>query len=264
MKSGTGPTRINHRDYDYHKSFGTTNSSFGYATTIFPDTYNTDADFPIPNQDLSNTQFTPPVPPMPNGCTDYGQSEVATDLDSILKNPETIENVTHANADGGTDIRTSLQAAIGLQWITGFFNIQAYELDFFDTIRLAMVSGGTEKRSVSMGTPWFVEWQGYMGQVMPMPSNLTSNGQIWHNWKVCGWKQVNGVPVLIGMSWQGPTVGDNGRQYFPREVINSIMAISGTVAFTTTKGKLPPISTISVTFYQWLVSNLKNLLGLQY
>src|SRR5436190_22775353 len=33
-------------------------------------------------------------------------------------------------------------------------------------------------------------------------------------------------------SWQGTTVGDNGWLYFSREVVNVVMSIKGTVAYT--------------------------------
>lgn len=260
IRNGTGPTRIDHEDFDFHATYGNTKVS----SINFPDSYNTDAGLTMPDQDTINAQFAPPVPALPYGCTDYAQSEVSTDLDGALKNPEILENYTHANENGGEDIRASLSMAKVIGWISGYFNVQSYQLDYFDSIRLAMLSGGSEKRSVTIGTPWFVEWQGYRGDIMPMPKNLTPLNQIWHNWKICGWKQINGVPMLIGKTWQGPTIGDKGFEYFPREVVNSIMTIPGTIAFTTTKGQLPPIETIPVSLMQWFVSNVKNLLGLQY
>lgn len=258
MKSGTGPTRIDHRDWLH---------TFGSTTITFPTSYSTDA-FPLsfPNQDIQDPSFSPPVPPEPNGCTNETQSSDSTDLTdgAITYRPDTLEAVTHANAKSGIDIRTSLLAIKSLGWITGFFNVQPQQLDWFDTIRLAMISGIPEKRSVSLGTPWFPEFEQTNNGILPMPTSLSTVGLPWHNHKICGWKIIGDQTYLIDKSWQGPGYGDGGYCYWSRSLVNSVMPITGTVAFTTTRGVLPPISTVPVTVWQWLISNLNNLLGLSY
>lgn len=107
IQNGTRPTKIDHRDWDFSKTFA------GVATVPFPPAYNTDAGLTMPNQDTVNNLFNPPVPALPFGCTDYTTSEVATDLNDAsfiaqIENPMAIEDETHANALGGGDIRTSL------------------------------------------------------------------------------------------------------------------------------------------------------------
>lgn len=257
IRNGARPTKIDHRDWDYHKTFGS------LKTVPFPPAYNTDAGLTMPNQDVENDYFVPPVPPLPFGCTDYATSELKGDL-SLTKvfDPEVIEEITHANANGGGDIRTSLLAGKSLGWFTGIFNIQAIGQDFFDAIRDAMVSGGTERRSVSIGTPWFPIFEEVSTSgVLDMPNNLNTTGVPWHNWKICGWETINDQVYLVGKSWQGATYGNKGLVYFSRPLINESMSIPGAVAFTATTGQLPPISTITVTFLQWLISYARNLLS---
>lgn len=258
MKSGARPTKLDHRDWDFHKTFG----SAKLAGVPFPTGYNTDTGLTMPNQDIENDYFAPPVPPLPYGCTDYCTSEVEGDLTlNTPFSPMSIENLTHANADGGGDVRQSLLAGKSLGWFTGIFNVQAEGQDMFDAIRDAMVSGGAERRSVSIGTPWYPVFEevGSDG-ILAMPASLNTAGVPWHNWKICGWKTLGDQVYLVGKSWQGPNYGDHGFCYFSRSLINNLMNISGSVAFTTTSGQLPPISTISVTWLQWLISYARQLL----
>lgn len=260
IRQGTVPTRISKKDWDYHKSFGTVG-----AALVFPAEYFTDAGLTMPNQDLPNPQFTPPVPPLPYGCTDYTQAELSTDLGTGLEDPEYLENITHANANQGANIRNALLAAVHLGWFTGFFNILPHQLDYFDSIRLAMVSGIPEKRSVSTGTPWYpIFEQVDQTGVLQMVPDLNDSRLTWHNWKICGWKTIGDQTYLIGKSWQGATYGDKGFCYFSRPLINTLMNVPGSVAYTATRGILPPISTISAPLWAWLVSNFKSLLGLTY
>lgn len=266
MKNGTKPTLISHKDYDFIKSFG------AVSAPNFPTEYNTDAGITMPNQNAQNDQFTPPVPAMFWGCTDYTQSELSTDLDSVLKNPYDLEKVTGANAKGGYDIRTSLLYARNLGWISGFFNVQPHQLDMFDTLRLSMISGIPEKRSITIGIPWFPIFEGIgLGNgemksdgIMPTPKDWDTSHASWHNAKISGWKIIGDQPYLAVKSWQGPNYGDKGWCYMSRTLCNGVFSIPGTVAFTSTKGELPPISTISVTLWQWFISNWRSLVGLSY
>jgi hypothetical protein len=251
IKQGTFPTRISKKDYDFHKSFGSIT-----ANPVFPTEYFTDAGLTMPNQDAEGLMF---------GCTDETQADNSTDIDGIKKNPFDLEAVTHANALGGYDIRKSLLAAVKLGWFTGFFNIQPHQLDYFDSIRLAMISGIPEKRSVSTGTPWYPKFETTdTTAILLMPDDINDPNRTWHNWSIKGWKMIGDQPYLIGKSWQGSNYGDKGFCYFSRPLINSLMNVPGAVAYTATKGILPPISTISPALWTWLISNIKSLLGLTY
>lgn len=257
MNHGTRPNKVDHRDYDYHKSFGT----IGIPTPPqFPPEYLTDANLWMPNQDAPEPIFNNPA--LPFGCTDYTQADLASDEVGRLKNPMDLETLTHANADGGEDIRTSLDTAQKFGWFGAYFAIKAYApMDYFDAIRLAISSGYPEKRSVSLGTPWWEIWEGTPTTgIVATPLNFAIDGLPWHNHKVCGWKTINGVPYLISKSWQGANFGDKGLCYFDRALVNQLMAIPGTVAFTATQTIPPVIQTIDMNVVRWLLS----LVGYRY
>src|SRR5712664_1369790 len=110
MKHGARPLKPDHRDYDFHKSFGS------IAPSKFADSYSTDAKLNMPDQNADG---------LPYGCTDYSQAELGDDIvRQYAYDPRQLEAVTHANALGGIDIRTSLKAALNLGWITAYFNVQ--------------------------------------------------------------------------------------------------------------------------------------------
>lgn len=245
MQSGTGPTRKSHKDYSHR--------SFGAIQVPFPPSYDTDSHLDMPNQETDG---------LPYGCTDESQSEVSNDLvQAPATTPFELEAVTHANALGGYDVRQSLLAAKSLGWITGFFNIEAIGQDIFDAVRDAMVSGATEKRSVSVGSKWFPEFENVDATgILPMP-NFAGANFTWHNYACKGWVTIGDQVYLKMKSWQGTEYGDRGWCYMSRPLFNQLMSIPGSVAFTTTKGVLPPIQTISLDWLQWLISNARNLLG---
>lgn len=256
MKSGAKPNIISKKDYDFLNS----HKLGGIQTYVFQDSYNSDAGLLMQNQEATDMEFNPVVPAQPNGCTNFAQSNDATDLDNTIHSPLTLENITHANAYGGYDIRSSLLAAKSIGWITGFFNVTAQQLDMFDTIRLAQISGVPEKRSVSIGLPWYPIFQQTDSTgILKTPASFSTLNMPWHNASVSGWVTIQGVPYLKVKSWQGKNYGDNGWCYMSRALCNSIFAVTGTVAYTSTKGVLPPIQTISASLLDWLLSNLMYL-----
>lgn len=255
---------LDHRDRDFLKSF----NFAGVSTPVFPDEYNTDAGLWMPNQDATNAEF-PGSPAQPFGCTNFTTCDLASDLDGVLHNPAALEVITHANQNGGAQIRDVLMAAKKISLITGFYNIKAYApLDYFDAIRFASFSGMPEKRSVSMGTPWYSEWQNSVlsgGVNMPMPQSLDYTNLPWHNWKIGGWKTINGVPYLRAKPWEGPTIGDKGWLNFDRHTINAVMTANKyTVAFTATHATPTAIYTIDMSKFDYLMSFFKTMLGLHY
>lgn len=269
---GARPCKVDHRDYDFHKTFGNVGQ-----TPAFPEEFMVDANLWMPDQNNAEPVFG--NPPLPYGCTEYASCDVCADQDGKLYNPMYLENNLHASQNGGADVRQTLlqttkigtQAKDGtISYRTAVFNIQKYApSDYFDAIRYAMISGGLEKRSVSWGTPWFREWENAALSgigIMPAPNSWAVNGIGWHNSKFAGWKTINGITYLVNKSWQGTKVGDNGWLYFSREVVNATMAIQGTCAFTVTSMGSPTqtIQTISVSFIQWLASVMRNLIGLRY
>ncbi len=268
MKNGARPTKVKHTDYDFLRShrFG------GVAIkTTFKDEYFADAGLTMPNQDGPDTEYVPTVPPLPYGCTDYTGADITSDLYKGKYHPMALENITHANALGGYDIRKSLDAARqNLGWITQYFNLRASGIfDSFDTFRVAQMTGldAGENRSISWGTPWFPSWEAAIAHgetVMPMPTLEEINDvedMPWHNSKLDGWTTIGGVLVYRNKSWQGNTIGDKGFIYFPREVVNMVMGISGTVAFTATKSELRNPQTVDLSTLQFILSFLRVLLA---
>ena len=265
MKNGCRPTRIDHRDYDFIKSH-----KLGATLAQFQDEYLADANLTMPDQETADTEFTPPTPPMPYGCTDFAQADLATDLTKQIHNPNYLESMTHANEDGGCDIRTSLNAAVQMGWFKQYFNVTTSGLlDYFDSFRLAQLMGvnAGENRSITWGTPWFSSWEqaAIAGQkVMPMPTDdelaairKNSNAFNWHDSKLDGWTSINGVLVYRDKSWQGTTIGF---LYFPREVINMVMSLNGTAAFIPTLTPVTNPVTISLNTLQWILSVVQNML----
>lgn len=288
--SGAKPTRIDHRDRDLHRSFGNT------APSSFPIEFLVDPGITMPNQNMVNAAFKPPVPAMPYGCTNYGQSEMATILDGVkmgIKNPAQLDAVTLANARHGIDIRESLLACTPhtyvrperLNWIGNFYNIRSSGIiDSFDAFRLAQVSGLPEQRAITWGTPWFPSWEraifgivteangtytntGAKGQiVMPMPTGAELSAIRkdprafpWHNSMLDGWTTREGKPVYRDKAWMGPDIGEGGYIYFPREVVNMVMTIPGSVAYTVTNQTPEVMQTIDVNAVQWIISLFMNL-----
>lgn len=277
ISHGARPTRLKHTDYDFLKSH-----RFAGGTPEFKDEYFADAGLTMPDQNHVCSEFVPPTPPMPFGCTNFIQADLATDLTRRMHNPLFLENITHANAKGGLDIRDSLDACTPpttlkpcrLGWITQFFNVRSQgRIDFFDAFRIAQVMGvnAGEHRSITWGTPWFPSWEESINnglRVMPMPTTqelaqIRKNflSMPWHNSKLDGWTTNNGVLLYRDKSLQGPDIGDHGFIYFPREVINMVMSLKYTIAFTASNIGVEKPLPIDVNTVQWIVSFLRTLLS---
>lgn len=256
IKSGTGPNIQSHKDHDLHLSFGNT------APFTFPEEFFTDstADFPDQNRDGE-----------PFGCTNYTQAELATDLTNglVVFKPFDLEAVTHANQKGGLDIRESLSAAKNLGWIKGYYVItQIPGLDMTDSLRTAQTACLPENRSISVGMPWFPSWEKDIlagKKVLSMPTDAElavarkdPRALPWHNSKFGGWPKLNGAVQYRDKSWQGTSIG---YVYFPREVINTVMAIWGTVAYTGTNQIPETIETVQLSMLQHFISLLRDLIA---
>ncbi len=265
MNRGAFRPTLDHRDRDFlktfHPHFGTT------ALPKFPDEFVTDAGLWMPDQNAINPEF-PNTPPQPTGCTNFTTGDLAIDIDGKLHDPAVMESATHADASGGYDIRQSLLAAKRIGLISGFYNIKAYApLDYFDAMRLASFSGLPEKRSISVGTPWYPDWQNAINNgkvLMPSPASLSYGGLGWHNWKVGGWRLRNGSPVLRAKPWEGKEIGDSGWIEFDRPTINQVMGLKYTIAFTATHITPDSVFKIDLSTMDKYISVLRGLLGLRY
>lgn len=262
IKNGTRPTKPRHLNRDYLKSFHPQIYAGTQAPPVFPAEFLTDDGSWMPNQNADG---------LPEGCTDYAQSNLAKNLGESVT-PQELEAVTHANASGGYSIQMSLDAARKLGWFTYTYQIAATgPLDYFDTFRLAQSSGLPEKRSISWGTPWFSSWeqaamQGIKIMPMPTPQELaqaqSNPGSLpWHNSMLDGWTQENGVLAYRDKSWQGAPVD---YLYFTRDVINTIMTLNGTAAFTATNMVPNSVQTIDLSFIDKWLSYIRTWLGIAY
>lgn len=238
----------------------------------FAENYSVSSTLWIPNQETGSTAFTPPFLAMPYGCTDVANNQLCINEDGVLYNPSYTESFTHANANGGGDVRVALQAIIdhGVQdtqgnIITGkhpaYFNIQASgAIDSFDAVRLAMISTSTEKRAVSIGSPYWLQF-GAVGPngILPSPDyNLQFAS--WHNWVAEGWKTIDGVTYLVCQMLQGENYGDKGYVYMTREIFNATMAVPGTCMFTIDvllPGEVP--QTVDMNIISWIASYVRQL-----
>jgi hypothetical protein len=259
MQSGLKRTRKDHRDYDFHKSFGTT-------PTALPNALNVDAGLWVPDQNAMA---------LPNGCTGFTQADLCSDEDGVIRDPADVYFNTPPFDSGPRNIRDSLNVirtrgvvtylsrAVPGDQRTAYYNVRASPpLDWFDAIRLAIYSTQNEKRSVSIGTPWYPEFeQPLQGGILPTPTNWSTSRATWHNWKICGWKTIGGAPYLIGKSWQGNTYANGGFCYVSRDLINRLMQIPGTAAFTVTKLQPTSIQTVDLGMVATIVSFIRQLLG---
>lgn len=255
---GVQPIRPDKRDYDFHKTFAAKVGGVG----IFPASFSVDAELTMPDQNTENLQFNPSIPPLPEGCTDYAQSELCIDEDKTLYSPILLENVTHANADGGIDIRTSLAAALSVYNRQAYFNVtQAGGADFYDSLKSAIY---TASRSISIVTPWYNEWQNPPASgILPMPANPSQvNVLPWHNWKIPAWALFDSTERLFSKSWQGNQIGDKGWLYLDRATINAIMEVSGTGAFTLAPVLGATIQTVEIGLYEKVLADVEELLKL--
>lgn len=257
IKHGVKPAALDKRDYSYHRTFGT------IAPETLPAEFDLDANlYPMPDQNLPNDFFGGPA--LPYGCTDYTVNELCTDEDAVPYSPFFTESKTHANALGGTDMRTPLasvcsdgvqakgettDAQAATHKRSAYFRI-GQNPDYFDGIRTANFDS---KRSASIGTPWFPEWtiaaeQAGSTGIMPMPNISSVSGLPWHDYKISGWKIINGITYLKCKVWQGTLFGNNGWVYLSREVLNAVMSISGTSAWTVAKATPAQIKTVGTTY----------------
>lgn len=266
MQSGANKIKKDHRDYSFQRSFGG-------VTTNFPDSLNLDAGLTMPDQNADG---------FPYGCTGYASSDLCADEDKIIYFPKftydqtlQMEGIISGDPDFekvGCDVRDSLNSTIvyGLQAVGevpaaslnhrrgAYYNVDlAQGLDWFDSIRNCLM---LNQRTISIATPWYPTWETTNQGIISAPNSYDTTFASWHNWKVCGWKMINGVPYLIGKSWQGKGYGDNGLCYFPREVINTLMGIAGTGAFILTPYSNQLAQTVVLTTYEYVISYLRMII----
>lgn len=288
IKSGARPLKFQHKANDYLKSFHPKLAMGLHSLSAelmektgaaqFPPEYLCDVGGNKHNQNIDDYSFDPVVTEQPEGCTNFATAGLATDLTNgaTVFRPDDLEAVTHANARGGLDARTSMQIAMDkLGWFADIFDVIAGAgLDYFDTFRLAIFSGAPERRSISATFPWFPSWEqaALMGTfLMPMPTEqelaqLAANPKVfsWHEPKVDGWTTTPTGLVLRAESWQGTDCGVNGYIGYDRATINTVLAIRGTGGLTGTRMGIGNPQPVDATFMQWISSWIRNLMPYSY
>ena len=253
------------RDYDFLKSKKL--AGVGVQTSDLPSNFSVDAGLWMPNQNAMG---------LPYGCTGMTQADLCSDEDGVIYDPADIyDNTPPGGRDDGRDIRDSLKVVctegrpikrylsdgVGNPRPAYFTVRPSGKIDYFDAVRIAILINQQEKRSVSVGTPWYPEWGVAPNGFLRAPSDYSwGHAGSGHNWKVCGWKTIDGVPYLLGKTWQGEEWGDGGWCYVSREIFNKTMKQFGTAAFTVADDSV--VATVDKSVVDQLVAFIRNLFNL--
>jgi len=247
-------------------------------------------DVPDFNLDLGVSHPDQDADGAPTACVGYTVSDIFTDIFGTYFSPDfSYAAARYLAGDGpgtdGTSFHAGMQAAVGVggllssqatiqasakgelfvsdwnNWSSdekrialtrvqnGIRNVLGLG-DAFDSIRSAAYQSGI---AISVGTPWFKEWDFEKNPVLPTPV-LDGNYSSWHDYAVKGQKTINGVPYLKAKIWVG-LKGDNGFVYLSREAINAAMKVPGSGALTFDKSAIRWVSLCGI-----LVQRFPNLL----
>lgn len=242
VRHGIKPATVDVRDFSFHKSF----PEFGATTpTALPFLeYNYDIGKTIPDQNADG---------YPYGCTGYTTTEYWQNIDGILYKAGFTYRKTCLieghDMNEGCDVRNALKSArvYGLQAVDEDTDQQALQhhkgktffvdkspgRDWFDSMRIALRAHKDTRAGISIGTPWFPEWQ-HGGQNGVLTSNFFFDGNVghylWHNYLLVGELYIAGEPLIILKPWQGRNFGSGGWCYMGREAFNKAFDIYGTIA----------------------------------
>lgn len=98
-----------------------------------------------------------------------------------------------------------------------FFSVDG-TYDDFDNIRSALSMHRQERRAVLFGLVWHPEWTEAREGVIP--DEMPTSGGEGHAMAIVGQKRIGGAYYLVFQQSWGPTAGDQGFYYFPRDVVN--------------------------------------------
>lgn len=257
---------LDHRNFDYHRTFG--------SITSFVDSLDLDAGLTMPNQNVPDSTWG--NPPYPNGCTAFTTTDVATDEDKAIYDPGFTYKQTllieGSPMGSGCTVQDSMKSATvyglratgelpdqALQHRRGpYFEIRPTDgMDWFDSARSALQMN---RRSVSVGTQWFPSityaYGGVVNDVVLVPTTD------WHNYKACGFRNINDIQYIKVKPWVGDKLGDAGFYWFGRIAFNKLMSVDGTGAFTNAHAMPGDILTVKLTIAQTLLSYYYRLLSL--
>lgn len=161
------------------------------------------------------------------GTSFHAGMDAIVALGGLWKSLEVFSASTHGEAyvsDWNNWLDSLKKTALG-QVQNGVRNVLGNG-DAFQSILSATYQGGIP---ISIGSPWFLEWETNQNGIVQTPV-LNGNYPSWHNYTIDGKTTINGVPYLIVYSHQGNRVGDGGKLYFSREVINAALTVQGSGA----------------------------------
>ena|SRR3990167_1533651 len=90
-------------------------------------------------------------------------------------------------------------------------------IDLFDSLRASLFQQKDKRTAIITGALWRNEWTESKHGIIPKEYGSSGYG---HAFTLVGQKIFNGVPYIVAQLSNGTEIGDNGRFYFPREVVN--------------------------------------------
>lgn len=260
LKSGVQPNPYDLRDYSNERTFGS------ITPRDLPIEYNADLALTFPDQNADG---------LPNGCTGYTQSETGQDENGEKFDPRfTYEKtlfIENAPAGAPVQMRDSFKSTkiFGLSRTQNptsvlkrgaYFDVDKVG-DYFDGARSALWQNQLNKRTLSCATPW--PWGDRIAHTGMMQDIDPKNAPpVWHNYKICGWKDINHVPYLIIKAWCGSAWGDHGYGYMSREIFNKMLAISGTALYVQRNPDGADVQTVKLDILELILSLYQRLLAL--
>lgn len=132
--------------------------------------------------------------------------------------------------------------------------------DVFDNIRTALWQHRSERRSIVVGASWKEEWITALNGVIP-EGNF--QGGFGHAFKIYGQKVMeDGEIRLVAQLSNGSSIGDGGKFYFSRNVVNKELAPYGQFMFkdVTRESVDAKISESKVSWYAAIIDNIISLI----
>lgn len=260
-----------HRDFSLVPTFGLTPSS----VQGLPDSFSIYDGREIPNQNIFDNRFTPPIFPMPFGCVgETGAFDSGIQDGKIYRPDVPYLGTVPFGTDTGRDIRTLLKAIIDNDLLVtaegekgprrkAYFNCYGSGgISDFNAARMGLWINQAEKRGVWAGTFWYSEFDSpdHNGS-LPLPSFDIKRASR-HCYLITGWRTLHGIVELELISWQGNEYGKAGLVYMSEEKYDALMAQPYTGAFTVTKvGSNAPIPVGTQAIIDHLIYWVRNLLG---
>lgn len=107
-----------------------------------------------------------------------------------------------------------------------YWEIEPKQYDLFDSIRATLWANRALEQGAITGTYWRNGWDD-----RAMIPKQKAEGGGGHLIAIVGWKKIDGEDFLVIPNSYGTDFGENGYNYFPREVVNREFKF-GTFAFT--------------------------------